>query len=180
MMRRAVLFGLLAVLAGAVPGAAQDMPDPVLLPEPAPAPPPPPALAPTGAPLVPQVVPAQPGLPAGMTALADGAVRIALRTDRLDPAMTEALRQLGERFAALPFGRITIEAQVAGPVNDGSIARRTSLARAQAVKAALVAGGLDATRVDLRPLGRLAAAVELVDILPPGVVSPNTGARSGR
>ncbi len=175
MKRRAVLLGLLAL-----PAWAQDVPDPALLPEPAPAPPPPPALAPTGAPMTPQTGPAQPGLPPGMTTLADGVVRIALRSDRIDPTVTEALHLLGARFAALPFGRITIEAQVAGPVHEASLARRASLARAQAVKAALVAGGLDATRIDLRPLGRLPAAVDLVDILPPGVVSPNTEARSGR
>lgn len=175
MMRRALLLGLLAL-----PAAAQDAPDAALLPEPAPAPPAPPALAPTGAPMAPQTGPEQSGLPPGMTTLPDGVVRIALRADRIDAALADALRLLGARFAALPFGRITIEAQVAGPVNEASIARRISLARAQAVKAALVAGGLDATRIDLRPLGRLAGAAELVDILPPGVVSPNTEARSGR
>ena len=60
------------------------------------------------------------------------------------------------------------------------VSRRASLARAQAVKAALVAGGLDATRIDLRPFGRLPAAVDAVDVLPPGVVSPNAEARNGR
>ena len=65
-------------------------------------------------------------------------------------------------------------AALAGRVPD---ARRASLARAQAVKAALVAGGLPATRVDLRPLGRLAEAADRVDVLPPGVASPTTEAR---
>ncbi|MEO3472796.1 hypothetical protein AAFN86_13080 [Roseomonas sp. CAU 1739] len=176
MMRRAVLSGVLLL---ALPAWAQDVPD-ALLPEPAPAPPAPPALAPTGAPMAPQAAPAQPALPPGMTAMADGVVRIALHSDRIEPALAEALRVMGMHFAALPFGRITIEAQVAGPANDASLARRASLARAQAVKAALVAGGLDATRIDLRPLGRLPAAVEVVDVVPPGVASPNTEARSGR
>jgi len=45
------------------------------------------------------------------------------------------------------------------------------------VKSALVAGGLAPTRIDLRPLGRLAAGQDAVDILPPGVASPNTEAR---
>lgn len=175
MMRRAVLFGLLLPLA--LPAWAQDASD---LPDPAPAPPAPAALAPTGAPLAPQPVPAPQGLPPGMTALADGVLRLALRSDRIEPAMAEALRVLGARFAALPAGRITVEAQVAGPANDASQARRASLARAQAVKAALVAGGLDATRIDLRPLGRLPAGVDAVDVLAPGVVSPNAEARSGR
>lgn len=174
MMRRAVLVGLLAL-----PAVAQDAPDAVL-PEPAPAPPPPPALAPTGALLVPQSAPAQTGLPPGMTPLADGAVRLALHNETIAPPLAEALRVMGARLAALPSGRITIEAQVIGPANDASLARRASLARAQAVKAALMAGGLDATRVDLRPLGRLPAGIDAVDVLPPGVASPNTEARSGR
>ena len=83
-------------------------------------------------------------------------------------------------MGALPFGRVAVEVQVAGPANDASMARRASLAWAQAVKAALVAGGLDATRIDLRPLVRLAAGVDAVDVLPPGVASPNTEARNGR
>lgn len=173
MKRRAVLFGLLLAL----PARAQDASD---LPEPAAAPPAPAALAPMGAPLAPQPVPAPQGMPPGMTALADGVLRLALRSDRIEPAMAEALRLLGGRFAALPAGRVTVEAQVAGPANDASQARRASLARAQAVKAALVAGGLDATRIDLRPLGRLPAGVDAVDVLAPGVASPNAEARSGR
>lgn len=176
MRRRAVLV---ALMAPALPARGQDAPD-ALLPEPAPAPPAPPALAPTGAPMVPQAAPAQPALPAEMTAMADGVVRIALRSDRIDPPLAEALRAMGARLAALPFGRVAVEAQVAGPANDASMARRASLARAQAVKAALMAGGLDATRIDLRPLGRLSTGAEAVDVVPPGVASPNTEARSGR
>ena len=176
MKRRAVLAGLMAL---ALPARAQDAPD-AMLPEPAPAPPAPAALAPTGAPMVPQAGPVQPGLPPGMTAMADGVVRIALHSDRIDPPVAEALRGFGARLAALPFGRVAVEAQVSGPAHDASMARRASLARAQAVKAALVAGGLDATRIDLRPLGQLPAGLEAVDVVPPGVASPNTEARSGR
>jgi hypothetical protein len=177
MIRRGLLIGL----ALSLPGAAawgQDVPEG--LPEPAAAPPAPAALAPTGAPMAVPAAPSAPGLPPGMEANADGVVRIALRGEAIDPALAEALRQMGARLAALPAGRITVEAQVAGPANDASMARRASLARAQAVKAALVSGGLDATRVDLRPLGRLPAGVDVVDVLPPGVASPNTEARSGR
>lgn len=173
-MRRAVLFGLLlGVLRGA---RAQEAPA-ELLPDPAPSPPAPARLAPEGAAMAPALPAPGPPLPPGVTALADGGVRVRLAAERLDPAVQEALRALGGRLAALPAGRITIEAQVAGPANDVSIARRTSLARAQAVKAALVAGGLDATRIDLRPLGRLAGALDVVDVLPPGVASPNGEAR---
>ena len=172
MRRRAVLLGLVAAL----PARAQDTPAD-LLPEPPSAPPAPPRLAPDGAAMAPTLPAAGPPLPPGVTALPDGGVRLALASERLDPAVEEALRALGRRLAALPAGRITVEAQVAAPANDVSMARRASLARAQAVKAALVAGGLDATRVDLRPLGRLPAGADLVDVLPPGVASPNGEAR---
>lgn len=174
MRRRALLAGLLS---GAPPGArAQEAPV-ELLPDPAPSPPAPPRLAPEGAAMAPALPAPGPPLPAGMTALPEGGVRLRLAGERLEPAMEEALRGLGGQLAALPAGRITVEAQVAGPANDVSIARRASLARAQAVKAALVAGGLDATRIDLRPLGRLAGALDVVDVLPPGVASPNGEAR---
>jgi hypothetical protein len=120
---------------------------------------------------------AGPPLPAGMAALPDGCVRIGLGAGGLEPAQARALEALGRALAALPAGRITVEAQVSGPANDVSLARRASLARAQAVKAALVAGGLAATRIDLRPLGRLPGAADRVDVLPPGVASPNAEAR---
>lgn len=171
--RRAVLAGLVL----ARPARGQDAPADPPLPDPAPAPPAPPRLAPEGAPVVPSLPEAGPPAPPGMEALPSGGVRLRLASERLDPAVEQALRALGARLAALPAGRVTVEAQVAGPADDVSTARRASLARAQAVKAALVAGGLDATRIDLRPLGRLAAGADLVDVLPPGVASPNGGAR---
>lgn len=177
MRRRALLVGLL-LLGGAA--RAQDVPDALLPPEPAPAPPAPAALAPTGAPLVPPPPPPQANLPAGMSVRPDGVVRFTMHSETVEPALAEALRAMGQRLGALPFGRVAVEVQVVGPANDASMARRASLARAQAVKAALVAGGLDATRIDLRPLGRLAAGVDAVDVLPPGVASPNTEARNGR
>ena len=178
MRRRALLVGLL-LLGGAA--RAQDVPDALLPPEPAPAPPAPAALAPTGAPMVPPPPPPpQANLPAGMTVRPDGVVRFTMHSETVEPALAEALRAMGQRLGALPFGRVAVEVQVVGPANDASMARRASLARAQAVKAMLIAGGLDATRIDLRPLGRLAAGVDAVDVLPPGVASPNTEARSGR
>ncbi len=112
-----------------------------------------------------------------MVATPEGGVRIALVGTALDAAQVAALGALGRSLAALPAGRITVEAQVSGPANDVSMARRASLARAQAVKAALVAGGLPATRVDLRPLGRVGAGADRVDVLPPGVASPNAEVR---
>ncbi|MBR0683700.1 hypothetical protein GXW74_24695 [Roseomonas eburnea] len=172
MIRRAFLVALL------VPAAARAQDSPAeVLPEPAPAPPAPARLAPNGAAVVPQQPAAAPPLPPGMEALPEGGVRFALAADALDAAQQRALEGLGRALAALPWGRVTVEAQVSGPANDVSMARRASLARAQAVKAALVAGGLDATRIDLRPLGRLGAGADRVDVLPPGVASPNAEAR---
>lgn len=171
-MRRAVLAGVLA----ASVARAQDLPA-ELPPEPAPAPPAPPRLAPDGAALARQPTPPGPPLPAGMAALPGGGVRVAMPSGVLDPAQARALESLGRALAALPAGRISVEAQVSGPANDVSTARRASLARAQAVKAALVAGGLEPTRVDLRPLGRVGPGADRVDVLPPGVASPDAEAR---
>ncbi|BDG71452.1 OmpA family protein [Roseomonas fluvialis] len=186
MMRCGVAAGALALVLLAAPGAlrAQEAPaarpeaapEP-LPPEPPPAPPAPPRLATEGAALVPSAPAAGPPLPPGMQAMPEGGVRIMLGTATLEPAQAAALAVLGRALAALPAGRITIEAQVSGPANDASLARRASLARAQAVKAALVAGGLPATRIDLRPLGRLPAATDRVDVLPPGVASPSAEVR---
>ncbi len=176
-------LALMAVLAAPRAVCAQDVParpdanaDP-LPPDPPPAPPAPPRLATEGAALASSAPAAAPSLPPGMVSMPDGAVRIAMASATLDPAQAAALSVLGGALAALPAGRITVEAQVSGPANDVSMARRASLARAQAVKAALVAGGLPATRVDLRPLGRLDAGADQVDVLPPGVASPSVEAR---
>lgn len=171
MRRRAVLAGVLAATAA----RAQDQPA-ELPPEPAPAPPAPPRLATEGAPLVVPTVPSEP-MPPGMAMIPGGAIRFALNSDTLDPPMAHGLLLLGRTFAALPAGRVTVEVQVSGPADDVSMARRASLARAQAVKAALVAGGLAPTRIDLRPLGRIGSGADRVDVLPPGVASPNAEAR---
>lgn len=171
MRRRAVLAGVFAAGVARAQDAPTDLP-----PEPPPAPPAPPRLAPEGAPAPAMPTPGDP-LPPGMAMLPTGGVRLALDSAVLDPAQARALEVLGRGLAALPAGRITVEAQVSGPANDVSAARRASLARAQAVKAALVAGGLPATRIDLRPLGRLGAGADRVDVLPPGVASPNAEAR---
>jgi hypothetical protein len=118
-----------------------------------------------------------PGPLQGLQALPQGGFRLRVTGTDLTPAQVTAVQALARTLAALPQGRITVEAQVAGPADDVSAARRLSLARAQAVKSALIAGGLTPTRIDLRPLGRLSGAQDAVDILPPGVASPNTEAR---
>jgi hypothetical protein len=174
-------FGLL--LAAPSPGIAQDAPrqgdvaPEALPPEPPPAPPAPARLAPEGAAMVPSPPAPGPALPPGIAPLPDGGVRIDLAGPAPDAAQAAALAVLGRALAAIPAGRITVEAQVSGPANDASMARRASLARAQAVKAALVAGGLPATRIDLRPLGRVGDGADRVDVLPPGVASPSAEGR---
>lgn len=168
--RRAGLAASFALLN--LPARAQT-PDPSLPPDPAPAPPPPVQLTP----LRPQAPQPMAGPLQGLQTLPQGGFRLRMTGMDLTPAQTAAVQALARDLAALPQGRITVEAQVAGPADDVSAARRLSLARAQAVKSALVAGGLTPTRIDLRPLGRLPGAQDAVDILPPGVASPNTEAR---
>jgi len=160
--RRASLaagFALLSLTARA------QAPDQSLPPDPAPAPPPPVQLTP----LRPQTPQPMPGPLQGL--------RLRMTGTELTATQIAAVQALARTMAALPQGRITVEAQVAGPADDVSTARRLSLARAQAVKSALIAGGLTPTRIDLRPLGRLSGAQDAVDILPPGVASPNAEAR---
>jgi outer membrane protein OmpA-like peptidoglycan-associated protein len=165
--------GLAAGLAMLVLAARAQAPDQALPPDPAPAPPPPVQLTP----LRPQTPQAAAGPLQGLHSLPQGGYRLRMTGTELTPAQTAAVQALARNLAALPQGRITVEAQVAGPPEDVSAARRLSLARAQAVKSALVAGGLTPTRIDLRPLGRLSGAQDTVDILPPGVASPNAEAR---
>ncbi|MCA3349576.1 MAG: OmpA family protein [Roseomonas sp.] len=168
--RRAGLAAGFALLSLAARAQASD---PSLPPDPAPAPPPPVQLTP----LRPQIPQSPAGQLPGLQALPEGGFRLRMTGTELTPAQATAVQALARTLAALPQGRITVEAQVAGPAEDVSAARRLSLARAQAVKSALVAGGLTPTRIDLRPLGRLSGAQDAVDILPPGVASPNTEAR---
>ena len=168
--RRAGLVAGFAMLSQ--PSRAQA-PDPSLPPDPAPAPPPPVQLTP----LRPQAPQPMAGPLQGLQTLPQGGFRLRMTGTELTPTQTAAVQALARNLAMLPQGRITVEAQVAGPADDVSTARRLSLVRAQAVKSALIAGGLTPTRIDLRPLGRLSAAQDAVDILPPGVASPNTEAR---
>jgi outer membrane protein OmpA-like peptidoglycan-associated protein len=118
-------------------------------------------------------------LPTGMSPLPHGAFRVAFRAGQsaLPEGSAPTLREIGRRLAAAPAGngRVTVEGQASGPANDASAARRLSLARAIAVREGLVAGGLEETRVDVRALGRTAAALDAADILPPD--APRSGGR---
>ncbi len=135
---------------------------------PAAAPPAPPELSPRPARAPARMAPPSPiPLPPGLEALPNGGLRI--RAATLDGATRAALVDYGRRLRALERGRLSIYAEVSGPAEDAHTARRLSLARALAAKDALVEGGLDATRIDLRPLGRTAAGMDRLDVLPPGV-----------
>lgn len=163
-----MLIGVLATAlvpaarADDLPLGAEAPPAPADLTRPASGPPPPRAAGPAG-----------PALP-GLTPRPDGGWRLAFAPASADlpPAMPAALADLGRRLAQGPQGRVRVVAQAAGPVQDVSAARRLSLARGIAVKAALAAGGLAATRIDIRPAGRTEEALDAADVLPPGVPDP--------
>jgi len=108
-------------------------------------------------------------LPAGMQDIATGGWRVLLPPNARDiPAgLRPTLQQIARRLA-LTTGRVTIIAQAPAPALEPSFARRLSLERGLAMKAILVAGGLEAARIDIRPMGRQANGVDVVDILPPG------------
>ena len=72
-----------------------------------------------------------------------------------------------------PAEAVMLDGAASGQTFDWKIAVSTR-------KKIIVAGGLDATRIDLRPLGRIGAGADRVDVLPPGVASPNAEARGGR
>ena len=142
------------------------------------APTPPAAAPPAPAVLSPEARPgsAEPGA-AAFEAMAEGRWRIRFATGRedLSEAAAGRVEELGRRIAGTAkSGRVTVEAQSSGPEADVSAARRLSLGRALAVKAALASGGLAPTRIDLRPLGRTPEAVDAADILPP-VARPAVG-----
>lgn len=168
--RRGAASLLLAMLA-ARPAAAQPADPPAPAP-PAAAPPAPPRLDPPArpppAPDAARMPPAAP-LP-GLEPLPAGGWRLRLAPGPAaspSAAARNGLGELGRRLAAVPQGRVRVVAQVSGPAEDVSAARRLSLARGLAVKEALVAGGLAPTRIDIRPAGRTEEAVDAVDVLPP-------------
>ena len=180
LLARRVMLGATLGLLAASSGLAQpraDAPGPGTEPTdsgpipapPAEAPPEPARLSPTPAPMAAPGREAPLALPAGMEALPRGGWRIHFAPGRrsLGEATAATLAELGRRLAARPQGRITLYAQASGPEADVSTARRTSLARALAVKQALAAGGLPPTRIDLRPMGRTDEVVDAVDVEPP-------------
>lgn len=166
---RPVLAATAATAAVPTPAAPEAPPDPAA------APPAPAQLAATPLAVAPSP-PAEPPLvlPHGLEALSGGAFRIAfpVDTDMLDEPAAAALGQLGRRLATRTTGRITLLAQASGPEADASAARRLSLARGLAVKAALAAGGLPPTRIDIRPLGRGTAPIDAVEVTPPAPPAP--------
>ncbi|WP_043829170.1 hypothetical protein [Muricoccus aerilatus] len=83
-----------------------------------------------------------------------------------------SIETIGRYLAEQTTGRVTVVAQVSGPADDPSIARRTSLARAISVKSALTGGGLPGTRIDLRPLGRTPEGRDALDIIAPAARPP--------
>jgi len=139
-MRRVLLAFLVATPAGAQPIA--------------PAAPPPPL------PLI--------TLGRGVTALPQGVWRVTFSPERdvLEAEQRAALGRLAAVLKAGTVGRITLVAE-AGAGDDISTQRRLTLARARAVKSALVAGGLEETRIDIRALGRTPNGRNGVDILAP-------------
>jgi hypothetical protein len=148
---------LCCALALAPAAAADTLPDPA-------AAPPAPAVLGAASPATVAALPLALALP-GLESLPQGGWRVA------GTALPAALATLGRALAeAVPEGRgrVTLVAEVAAPPDDPSTARRESLARAVAVRGALERGGLPLTRMDIRPLGRTAAARDVVDILPPG------------
>jgi outer membrane protein OmpA-like peptidoglycan-associated protein len=162
--RGAAVLVVLVSVAGPC-GAADDEDD---------APSPPAAAAPAPAQLSPDARPpvAESGGEAAATfeAVAEGRwrIRFAAGREELSEAAASRIGDLGRRIAeAASTGRVTVEAQASGPEADVSAARRLSLGRALAVKAALASGGLAPTRIDLRPLGRTPEAVDAADIVPP-------------
>lgn len=109
----------------------------------------------------------------GITALEAGAWRVefAPGMEVLEAPQRIVLGRIGAVLNTGSIGRVTLVAEV-GEGGDLSTTRRLSLARGRAVKAALVAGGLPETRIDIRAMGRTAANRDSVDVLAPTVARP--------
>ncbi|WP_426958163.1 hypothetical protein [Muricoccus radiodurans] len=129
----------------------------------------------------PSAVPVIPALalPAEFAVLPEGGWRLSGVAGRAEPDgdVRRAVETIGRYLAEFTTGRVTVLVQVSGPADDASIARRTSLARAIAIKTVMTRAGLPGTRVDLRPMGRTEEARDGVDILAP---PPRRSAAAGR
>ena len=154
MMGRRALFMLLVATPAAAQPMAPAVPPPTLAP---------PALAPPALAPLPSVT-----LGRGVTALPPGVWRVTFPPERdaLEPEQRAALGRLAAVLKTGTIGRITLLAE-AGTGDDLSTHRRLTLARARAVKAALAAGGLEETRIDIRALGRTPNGRNSVDVLAP-------------
>ena len=110
-------------------------------------------------------------LPTTFAPLPEGGWRLRGSAGRGNPEGrdAQALGRLARVLAERTTGRVTVSARVSDPTDDPPVARRNSLAAAQAVKHTLEAGGLSGTRIDLRPLGHEAGteAEDSVDLVPP-------------
>ena len=149
MAGRRALFAVFA----AVPAAAQPIAPIPLSPTPLP-----PTLAP---PLLAPVI-----LGRGVTVLTPGIWRVTFEREALEAEQRGALGRLAAVLKTGTFGRVTL-VSAGGTGDDISTHRRLTLARARAVKAALVAGGLEETRIDIRALGRTPDGRNGVDVLAP-------------
>lgn len=112
-------------------------------------------------------------LPRGIALLEPGAWRVEFPHggEVLEAPQRVVLARIGAALSAGTEGRITLIAEVSEG-DDLSTTRRLSLVRARAVRAALVAGGLAETRIDVRAMGRTAAIRDSVDVLAPIVPKP--------
>ena len=162
------------LLGGTMPLRAQLVPPLAAPPAPALAPPPPVVLSPQPGPATAVAAPARfadLNLPGDFAPLPEGGWRLqgALGRGVAEGRDAPAIARLAQALAERTTGRVTVVARVAGPAEDPSAARRDSLAHARALKAVLEAGGLPATRIDLRPLGHSAESVaqDSLDLLPP-------------
>jgi len=109
----------------------------------------------------------------GVVAIPPGVWRVTFSPERdaLEVEQRAALGRLAAVLQSATVGRVTLLAE-ASEGNDVSIHRRLTLARALAVKAALVAGGMNETRIDIRPLGRTPNGRDGVDVLAPTAPRP--------
>ena len=128
-----------------------------------------------GAAPAPQPLPPLPhvALTRGITLIEPGAWRVEFPSgsEMLAAPQRIVLGRIGAILQAGSVGRVTLISEV-GDGSDLSATRRLSLARARAVKAALVAGGLSERRIDIRAMGQAAARRDTVDVLGPLVAKP--------